>query len=178
MVEGMSTATPTLLIADWAQLRRVGRWTFPVDELVTSERRVAQLGRDSGFSMFFGRGRRVRVDGAGEWRIKATTSGRHIVPIVRAAAGTIAVSGPLFARRSYGINGLDYGYYLIPVGKPGLRRPRAWVLRRHELDVASIDDTDRTIATNEPIPLAAVLLVFTLITHGIPGENNMMPKRE
>jgi hypothetical protein len=120
----------------------------------------------------------VRLADRTEWRIKSTTDGPHIVPTIRSSAGTVAISGSLFAKRSYGINVKGYGYTLIPLGHVGLRRPGIWALRHHEIQVAAIEDHDRIIHTAVPIPLAAVVLAFTLMTHGIPGEANLMPKRD
>ena len=174
------TSTPVVpsVIDGSAELRRIGGFGFPIEELVGEAGLIAHLGRDSAFSIFFGRGRRVRLGDDVEWRIKATADGSHIVPIVVAPHGTVGVTGPLFAKRSYGINVKDAGYTLIPLGKMGLRRPGLWALRRHERQVAAIEDHDRRIHTTEPVPVAAVLLAFTLMTHGIPGEADLMPKRD
>lgn len=161
-----------------ATLRRIGFFRFPMFELAGASGPIAHLGRDSSMNIFFGRGRRVRLVDGTELRIKATTSGPHIVPLVTCDTGTIAVSGPLFADRSYGINGKDYAYTLSPLGKVGLRRTGSWVLRRHEFEVAVIDDSKHVIDPIEPVPVAAVLLVFILIAHGIPGEANLMPPRD
>jgi len=160
------------------RLRRLGRFGFPVEELVDGERSLAALGRDGSLRMFFGSGRRVVLADGAEWRIKSMTSGRHIVPIITSAEGTIAISGPLYAKRSYGINGKDYGLNLIPMGKTGFNSSGLWVLLRHEDQKAIIDQSDRTVRAEEPIPLGAVIMAFTLITHGIPGEGDLMPKRD
>ncbi len=160
------------------QLRRVGRWKLPVEELATEDRTIAQLGRDGSLRIFFGPGRRVRLEDGTDWRIKAATLGRHIVPIISSKAGTVALSGPLHARRSYGINGKDYAYFLIPMGRSGLRRPAWWALRRHETEIAIIDDRRRVVECSEPIPVAAVVMAFTLMTHGIPGEGNLRPQQD
>ncbi|HSF87416.1 MAG TPA: hypothetical protein VLG28_17390 [Acidimicrobiia bacterium] len=159
-------------------LRRVGRWRFPVEELFAGDRTLAKLGRDGSMRIFFGPGRRVVLDSGVEWRIKAATSARHIVPILRSEQGTVVVTGPLHAKRSYGINGKDFAFFLIPMGHTGVRRAGEWALRRHETEVAMINDRRRTMTTSEPIPVAAVLMAFTLITHGIPGEANMTPPRD
>ena len=161
-----------------ATLRRIGFFRFPMFELAGAAGPIAHLARDSSMSIFFGRGRRVRLPDGTELRIKATASGPHIVPIVTCDTGTLAVSGPLFADRSYGINGKDYAYFLSPLGKVGLRRTGSWVSRRHELEVAFIDDSKHMIDPSEPLPVAVILLVFTLIAHGIPGEANLMPPRD
>ncbi len=90
----------------------------------------------------------------------------------------IAISGPLYADRSYGINGKDYGYTLIPVQKGGFRTPRMWMLQQHQTEIAVIDDHKRVIDAHKPIPIAAALLAFTLIVHGIPGEADLMPSSD
>lgn len=159
-------------------LRRIGGFAFPIDELVSDDGLVAHLGRDGSFRLFFGPGRRVRLSDGTEWRIKGAGHGPHIVPMVTSDSGTVAISGPLPAKRSYGINGKDWGYTLIPIGHVGLRRPGLWVLRRHETKVAAIEDHRRTIHAAEPIPVAAALLAFALMKHGIPGEADLMPKRD
>ena len=159
-----------------AERHRTGSLRFPTEEIVDASGVVAQLGRDSSLNVFFGRGRLVRLANGTEWRIKSVTSGRHIVPVIRSEAGTIATSGPLYAKRSYGINGRDYGLTLIPTGKAGWGRPARWVLQRHETEIASL--TQNSMAPHEPIPVAAVLMAFTLITHGIPGEADLMPQRD
>ncbi len=170
-------AVPGLLTGT-IRTRRVGRWRFPVEELTADGRTVAQLGRNGSIRIFFGPGRRVRLEDGTEWRIKAATSSRHIVPVIRSSKGTIAISGPLHAKRSYGINGKDFAYYLIPLDRSGLRRPGQWALRRHETEVALIHDRSHTVEAVEPVPLAAILMAFTLMTHGIPGEANMTPRRD
>jgi hypothetical protein len=159
-----------------AALRRVGSFGFPMEELVGEGGVIAQFGRDSSLNVLFGRGRLVRLADGTEWRIKSVTSGRHIVPIIRSEAGTIATSGPLFAKRSYGINGKDYGYTLIPTGRAGWGRPTHWVLRHHETTIADIVQDSMT--AHRPIPVPAVIMTFTLITHGIPGEADLTPQRD
>lgn len=178
-LEGMDHARvqPGLLEGS-IQLRRIGGFGFPVEQLVADGEVVAELGRDSSFWIFFGRGRRVRLADGTHWRIKSTTSGRHIVPLIRSDAGLVAISGPLYAKRSYGINVKDHGYTLIPLGHTGIRRAGLWSLRRHETQVAAIEDHDRIMHATEPIPIAAALMAFTLMKHGIPGEANLMPKRD
>ncbi len=166
------------IAAGSVHLDRVGRVGFPIEALVDESGLIVYLGRDSSISIFFGRGRRVRFEGGTEWRIKAITSGRHIVPVVKSQEGTIAVTGPLYARRSYGINGKGYGFTLIPLGRIGLLRPGSWALQHQATQIATVDDGDRVMHATVPIPLAAVLLTFTLVTHGIPGEADLMPSRE
>lgn len=172
----MVTQSSERVVTGRVSVRRVARAGFPVEELVAGTNLIAQLGRDSSLAIFFGRGRRVLLPDNTQWRIKAATSGRHIVPIVKSAAGTVAFSGPLYGKRSYGITGRDYGYSLLPLGRLGLRRPGLWVLRHHESDIASVNDRRRTIDATQPIPIAAALLIFTLVNHGIPGEADLLPR--
>ena len=161
-----------------ARFRTLGRGGFPTDDLVEGERVVAQLGRDGSLRIFFGKGRRVRLADGTEWRIKAVTSGRHIVPVIKSSTGTVAITSPLFAKRSYSINGPGYGLALVPLGKIGMRTPGLWVLRRHEEEIAAIDYHERTIHAPEPLAVAAAVLAFTLINHGIPGEAELIPGRD
>ena len=175
-METVSTRGPT--IAAPCRLRRVGRFGFPVEELAGEDEVVAWLGRDGSLRMFFGPGRRVRLADGTEWRVKAATSGRYIIPIVTSASGMIAIAGPLPGKRTYGISGKDFGCNLVPLGHGGFRRPRRWALRRHETEIATIDETERAIQPVEPVPLAAAVMAFTLIRHGIPGETDLMPSRD
>ena len=166
------------LIQGSVRFQAVSRFGFPTEELYGDDGLIAQLGRDGSLRIFFGRGRRIRLPDGTEWRMKSVTSGRHIVPTIQSDRGRIAISGPLYAKRSYGLNGKDWGYSLIPLGRVGLRNPGLWALRHHETEVAAIDYHERRLHTPEPLPLAAALLAFALITHGIPGEADLMPTRD
>ena len=157
--------------------RRIDRSGFPTHELDAAGRLIAWLGPDGPLRIFFGRGRRVQLVDGTEWRIKATTSGPRIVPIITAPTGLVATSGPVGGRRCYGINGQHFGFVLVPLGRVRLLGEVAWLLRRHEEEVATID-TARVMHTNEPVPIAAVLMAFTLIDHGIPGEAKLMPSQQ
>jgi len=155
-------------------LRRISRSGFPSHELIAARRTIARLGRDGSLRMFFGRGRRVQLADGTEWRIKATTAGPYIVPIIKARTGIVATSGPLGGRRCYGINGKHFGFVLVPLGPIRLLGRIGWLIRRHEDEVATIDAA-HVIHTNEPIPIAAALMAFALIDHGIPGEAKLRP---
>lgn len=159
-------------------LRRVGRWRFPIEELVDANGTIARLGRDGSIRVLFGRGRRVQLADGTEWRIKALESGPFIAPVIMSPSGKIAGSGPLHAKRSYGINLKDQSYTLIPLGRVGMRIPRHWTLRHHDVDAATIDVVTRMADADEPVPTAAVLIAFALLTHGIPGENDLLPRRD
>lgn len=172
----MEASTATL--TGTARFVSTTRRSFPVETLESDRGTLAELGRDGSLRIFFGRGRRIRLADGTEWRIKAATSGRHIVPVIMSGSGTVAVSSPLFAKRSYGINGKDYGLALVPLGRVGFRIPGLWVLRRHEEEIAAIDYHERTAHAPRSVHLAAVLMAFTLITHGIPGEAELIPGRD
>lgn len=116
------------------------------------------------------------VDGT-EWRIKATTVGSYIVPIIKARTGIVATSGPLGGHHYYGINGKHFDFVLFPVGRVRLLGQVAWLMRRHEDEVATIDAA-HVMNANEPVPIAAALMAFTLINHGIPGEAKLMPTQQ
>jgi hypothetical protein len=138
---------------------------------------IARLGRDGSLRLFLGRGRRVRLADDTEWRVKATTFGPFIVPVIRASDGMVATSSPLAGRRCYGINGKAFGYVLVPLGRVRLLGRWEWAMRRHEVDVATID-TEQVVHTVEPVPVAAVLMALTLISHGIPGESKLRPSAD
>lgn len=174
----MEAPAGSRLIQGSVRFQRVSHLGFPTEELHGDGGLIAQLGRDGSLRIFFGRGRRIQLADGTEWRIKSITSGRHIVPTIQSAEGRIAISGPLYAKRSYGLNGKDWGYSLIPLGRVGLRNPGLWALRRHETEVAAIDFHERLVHAPEPLPLAAALLAFAVITHGIPGEADLMPTRD
>lgn len=159
------------------QLRRVGRSGFPTHELIAARVVVARLGRDGTLRTFFGRGRRVELADGTQWRIRATTAGPYIVPIIRASDGMVATSGPQAGRRCYGINGQHFGYVMVPLGRVKMFDEVSWAMRRHEVEVATID-AGGVIHTTEPIPTAAALMAFTLIAHGIPGEAKLMPTQQ
>jgi len=119
----------------------------------------------------------VQLGDGTEWRIKSTTAGPYIVPIITAPTGTVATSGPVSGKRCYGINGRHYGYVLVPLGRVRLLGELDWSMRRHEVEVARVESA-QVIQTNEPIPTAAALMAFTLIEHGIPGESKLMPTQD
>ena len=158
-------------------LRPVSRSGFPTHELIAAGATIARLGRDGSLRIFFGRGRRVELVDGTEWRIKATTVGPYIVPVISARTGLVATSGPVGGRRCYGINGRHFGFVLTPLGRVRLLRGVGWLMRRHQDEVATIDTTD-VMQTNEPVPIAAALMAFTLIDHGIPGEAKLMPTQQ
>ncbi len=160
------------------RLDRTGSLAFPQYELTADGSLVAGLARNSFVWVFLGPGRRVRLADGAEWRIKTATSGRFLVPVVKSDRGTVAFAGPLHAKRSYGITGKDFAYDVVPQSRGGWRGAGLWALRRHDTDVALIHSHRRLIDTAEPIPTAAALLAFTVLSHGVPGETALMPTRD
>jgi len=158
-----------------ALLRRVGALAFPTsilvgDESASGETILARLGRDGWFRVFFGRGRRVELPDGTKWRLTAVEAGGFISPLVACEGGKLAMGAPL-GNRSYGVNGRDYAYNLYPTKSRDLGKP-SWLLREHDIDIATF--RSRSMYANHPVPLAAALLCFTLIKHGVPGEANLL----
>ena len=163
------------LLVGTSRLHRRGGFGFPQYELRNGGRRVAALGRDSSLNIMLGRGRKVVLENGVEWRIKAATSGPYIVPVVKSAGGTVARSGLRGGHRVYGIDGLDFAYTVFPLNRAGLLHSQHWGIRVRNVDVGRIDQGAGIVDSTEPIPIAAVLLAFTLIEHGIPGEARLRP---
>ena len=161
-----------------ASVQRVGILAFPVFELVCkdedSEGEIrARMARGGWFRIFFGRGQRVELPDGTPWRIQAAGGGGRITPVVTCESGKLAEAAP-HGKRSYGINGRDYAYNLYPTRREGPGKP-TWILREHETELATCDS--RSIEAGHPVPLAAVLLCFTLIKYGVPGEANLWVPR-
>lgn len=156
------------------ELRHIGGFGFPTHELVSAETRIAKLGRDGSLKIFFGKGRRVVLADGAEWRIKAGTMGRHIVPLIKSAEGTVAFAGPLPGKRNYGITGADFAYNIVPLGKVGLMTPGLWGIRDRQDEIGRLFQKPARIEVAQPFPTAAALLAFTLVTHGVPGENDLL----
>jgi len=157
-----------------ASLRRNMLVTFPthilVHEVGTQQGDVlARLGRDGWFRVFLGKGRKVELPDGTEWRIAAVGAGPYIEPVVTSKTGKLAIASP-FGRRSYRLNGRDYAYNLYPSNVSGARK-RIWSLREYERDIATFGPS--SLVADYPVPLAAALLCFTLIQHGVPGEAHL-----
>lgn len=161
-------------LASPIEVRHIGGFGFPTDELVAADVRVARLGRDGSLKIFFGPGRRVVLSDGIEWRIKAATSGRYIMPIVSSPQGTVAFAGALPGKRSYGITGRDFAFNLVPLGKVGLRTPGLWGIRDRHDEIGRLFQKARQIQVDRTFPIAAALLAFTVVAHGIPGEAELL----
>jgi len=156
-------------------MHRRGGFGFPKYELLDDGTRVAALGRDSSLNIMLGRGRRVLLANGAEWRITAVSSGPYIIPVVRSHLGTVARSGLLAGGRTYGIVGADFANTVFPLNRASLIHSQHWAIRQRDLDVGRIDQATGLLEASSPIHVAAVLLAFTLIEHGILGEAKLRP---
>ena len=127
------------------------------------------MGRDGWFRVFLARGQKVVLLDGTSWRITAVAAGPYIEPVVLAETGKLAIGSP-YGKRSYHINGRDYAYNLYPSSVSGAPK-RSWTLREHETHMAVLGRS--SIDADYPVPLAAALLCFTLIRHGVPGEAHL-----
>ena len=150
-----------------ASLRRVGRFGFPAFELAGDDGRIyALLGRTGWFRVFFGRGRRIELPDGTRWRLRAAGYGPYLAPLITGGQGKLVVALPESKLR-YGINGRDYAYHFYP--QDGRRRSSSvWTLREHETDLAAFRQD--LVDARHPVPLPAVLLCYTMMKYGIPGE--------
>ncbi len=154
------------------EIRRVGRFRFPVFAVVQGDRVVAELGRVGWFRIFVGRGFRIVTETDRRWRLVALGSAGMLCPVVLDEAGlkyVVATQGQAW----YGINGRDYAYVLHPAGTRRWSRPNHWLLREHEEVVATFSAWTRRVATSRPVPLAAILAAFAVIDYGIPGGDSL-----
>lgn len=157
-----------------ATLFRRGNVLWHGFELVADRRIVAELGRRSWLWIFLGRGQRVRLAGGATGRIAARTKGRYIAPVVLDGKRRVVARAMPGPGGSYGINAAGGGYQLVPHSpNTWRRRSRSWELRRHDLVVADLTQSPGRIITAEPIPVSAVLLAFTVMDLGIPGEEDL-----
>jgi hypothetical protein len=149
-----------------ASLQRANRFGFPAFELVGGTGAVhASLGRSGWFRVFFGRGTRIELPDGTRWRLKAAGYGPYLAPLIIGEEGKLVVALPESKRR-YGINGRDYAYHFYP--EDGRRSSSVWILREHETDLAVF--RKNVVDAHLPVAMPAVLLCFTMMKYGIPGE--------
>lgn len=160
-----------------ASIQRAGWLGFPSAVLARTgadqdPEVLAQLGRDGWLRVFFGRGRRVELPDGTAWRIRGGGMGGQLVPVVMSPTGKLAV-GSSVGKRVYGINGRDYGYSFFATRNKGFDRS-PWLLTEYDRELATF--SRNAVQAAHPVPLAAVLLCFTLIKYGVPGEEIRVPE--
>ena len=152
-----------------ANMRRIGRWKFPVDELLQDEEVVARMGRMGWFRIYLGHGQRIELPDGVRWTVRSIGDRGTIRPlIVDSARRKIAIAGSSYG--AYGINGKDYGCVLYPADKPRLGRANRWILRQHEDELAIINRYPLSVEALLPVHLGAVLLSFVLVRYGLPED--------
>jgi hypothetical protein len=154
------------------EIRRVGRFRFPVFAVMQGDRVVAEMGRTGWFRIFIGRGCRIVTEDGRRWRLVALGSARMLCPVVldeERRKYVVASQGEAW----YGLNGRDYAYVLHAASARRWSRPDRWLVREHEEVVATISSWSRRVETSRPVPLAAVLAAFVVIDYGIPGGESL-----
>jgi hypothetical protein len=139
--------------------------------VTAGDREIARVGRYSALNTFLLRGQRIEVEGQA-WRMKGTGWYRMVVPILvdeqRRKLATSA-AGP----KDYAITCRDQAFSMIPAEKrPG--RPRCWDLLSFNEPVASIRRNPYEARIDDPIPLPALLMAWTLATLGCMGEKELV----
>jgi hypothetical protein len=139
---------------------------FALEDGTTQGKLLARLGRDGWIRVFLGRGQKVELPDGTKWRMTAVGAGPYIEPIVTSETGLVAIGSP-YGRRSYHLNGRDFAYDLYR-SSASTAGKQSWALREHERDIATFGSS--SLNAGYPVPLAAALLCFILIKHGVPGE--------
>lgn len=156
------------------EMRPLGRPPLRRWELRDRSGTVAALGPRSWLWIYMGPGQRVTLpDGTGG-RIVGTGMRNWIIPVVtddRRNTVARATPGP---HGSYTIDTIDDGFRLIADTPHTWRsKPVRWELTSWGEPVAEFGRQPEVIATQRPVPLGAVLLAFTVMALGIPGEHAM-----
>ncbi len=161
-------------VAGTVSIKPVGLLGFPrsvlvADSLPEDSNIIASMGRDGWFRTFYGRGRKIKLIDGTTWRISGAASAGSVVPVVKDKTGKLAIA-EAHGQRCYALDGPDYTYNLYPLGTKGPDK-NAWSLRERDTEIAYLKSG--TITAHEPIPLAALLLCFTLIKYGVLGEHDL-----
>jgi hypothetical protein len=150
------------------ELRRIGRWRFPVHHLVQDDAVVARLGRFGWLRVFLGPGVRVELSDGSRWRIRATTIRGKVCPVVvDSERRRVAMAEK--GNGTYGITGRDYGYALNP-GHAPRRATATWTVRYYEDLVGEVRRRPLRFEALEPVHIGAVLLSFVLMRYGLPDD--------
>ena len=162
-------------LAGIAEVRRVGRFRFPVYELVQGDASLASMGRTSWIKVFMGRGQRIKLTDGSEWRLKSLGAAGTICPAIldadkrKIALSSVAVGG-------YGINGKTFGFMFYRGEKQRFSRANRWILRQYEDEIAIVTRYPAAVDASESVHLGAVLLAFSLVRYGIVGESRPLLK--
>jgi hypothetical protein len=164
----MAGVNATRTVTGTVELRRIGFRRFPVNELTHDGAPIAELGHVGWLRIYLGRGVRVELDDGTRWRIRSTTSGGLVSPVVaderrrKVAMGT-GRDGV------YAVNVRDFAYSLNPGHRPR-RADAVWTLREHDTDVAAVGRKPLRCEAYEPVHLGAVLVSFVLVRYGVPDD--------
>lgn len=157
-----------------ATLRRRGIWLWHRYELVREGEVLAELGPRSWLWIYLGPGQRVTLQGGARGRIAARPRGRLITPVLIDDGRRVVARAMPGLGGAYAVNAAGGGYQLVPHETSTWRiRSNRWELRRHDLIVADMSLSPSRVVTAEPVPIAAVLLAFTVMALGIPGEEDL-----
>lgn len=147
----------------------MGRWRFPVYELVSNGDVIARLGRFGLWRIFFGGGVRIELASGTTWRLRSLGMAGALCPvIVDSDIRKVALAAPHFG--GYGLNGPDWAYVMYPSEHRRLVRSNHWILRDHEENVGEITRRPWRVETESPVPLGAVIIGLALALYAIPGE--------
>jgi hypothetical protein len=150
----------------------VGRWRFPVYELVVDGVVLARLGRPGPWRIFFGRGQVIELADGSKWRLRSLGMAGAICPvIVDSDIRKVALAAPHHG--GYGLNGADWAYVLYPSERHRFVRSNHWILREYEENVGVVTRTPWQIETTAPVPLGAAILALSLAVYAIPGESKL-----
>ncbi|HSG80437.1 MAG TPA: hypothetical protein VLD62_12720 [Acidimicrobiia bacterium] len=150
---------------------RIGALFFPFHRIEGDGGAVADLGRYSAFSIYFGRGQRVRLSDGRDWRVTALRHGGGLSPVVADEQGR-RVAQAFAGIGNYGLDTADLAYTLDPA-VAGRGRSNRWLLTRHDETHALVSRRPHTVIARQQIPMGVGLLAFLLALTGIPGESDL-----
>jgi hypothetical protein len=150
---------------------RVGGLFFPFHRIEGDGGAVADLGRYSALSIYFGRGQRVRLVDGREWRVTAVRHGGGLSPVVADEHGRrVAQAFPGIG--NYSLTAADIAYTMNPA-EGGRGRANRWLLTRHDETHALVSRRPHAVIADQPVSVGIGLLAFLLALTGIPGEGDL-----